>query len=66
MTPLIRIRHLSKGYVRGGQAIPVLLDILAPNMRTVQITDDLPRFWAVHYPTIKSALARRYPKHEWR
>ena len=25
--PLIRIRHLSKGYVRGGQAIPVLLDI---------------------------------------
>ena len=27
MTPLIAIRHLSKGYVRGGQAIPVLLDI---------------------------------------
>ena len=27
MTPLIRISHLSKGYVRGGQAIPVLLDI---------------------------------------
>ena len=26
-TPLIRINHLSKGYVRGGQAIPVLLDI---------------------------------------
>ena len=51
--------------VAGGR-IPVLLDILAPNMRTVQITDDLPRFWAVHYPTIKSALARRYPKHEWR
>ena len=25
--PLIRVRHLSKGYVRGGQAIPVLLDI---------------------------------------
>ncbi len=46
--------------------IPVLLDILAPNMRTVQITDDLPRFWAVHYPAIRSALARRYPKHEWR
>jgi len=27
MTPLISIRHLSKGYVRGGQAIPVLLDL---------------------------------------
>ena len=46
--------------------IPVLLDILAPNMRTVQITDDLPRFWQVHYPAIKPQLSRRYPKHEWR
>lgn len=47
-------------------SVPVLLDILAPNMRTVQITDDLKRFWEVHYPALKSALARRYPKHEWR
>ncbi len=46
--------------------IPVLLDILAPNFRTVQITDDLPRFWEVHYPAIRSQLSRRYPKHEWR
>ena len=50
----------------GNGKIPVLLDILAPNMRTVQITDDLPRFWEVHYPALRSALARRYPKHEWR
>ncbi|MBO7742540.1 MAG: hypothetical protein J6S21_08305, partial [Victivallales bacterium] len=46
--------------------IPILLDILAPNYRTVQITDDLPRFWEVHYPAARSQLARRYPKHEWR
>ncbi|MDD3695462.1 MAG: ATP-dependent helicase HrpB [Lentisphaeria bacterium] len=51
--------------VAGGR-IPVLLDILAPNMRTVQITADLPRFWQVHYPGLRSALAKRYPKHEWR
>ncbi|MBR6470940.1 MAG: hypothetical protein IKS83_04020, partial [Victivallales bacterium] len=50
----------------GDGRIPVLLDILAPNMRTVQITDDLPRFWQVHYPAIKPQLSRRYPKHEWR
>ncbi|MFA6929712.1 MAG: ATP-dependent helicase HrpB [Lentisphaeria bacterium] len=54
-----------KAAVAKGQ-IPILLDILAPNMRTVQITDDLPRFWEVHYPALRSALARRYPKHEWR
>ena len=50
----------------GDGKIPVLLDILAPNFRTVQITDDLPRFWQVHYPSIKSQLQRRYPKHQWR
>ncbi len=45
---------------------PVLLEILAPNMRAVQVTDNLARFWDVHYPEIKQQLARRYPKHEWR
>ncbi|MGB0580174.1 MAG: ATP-dependent helicase HrpB [Limisphaerales bacterium] len=45
---------------------PVLIHILAPNMRPVQVTQDLANFWKEHYPAIKSQLARRYPKHEWR
>ena len=44
---------------------PVLLHILAPNMRPVQITQDLAGFWREHYPKIKSELQRKYPKHEW-
>jgi len=40
--------------------------VLAPNNRPVQITDDLENFWQTHYPAIKKALSRRYPKHEWR
>ena len=44
----------------------ILLDILAPNQRTVQITDDLKRFWLEHYPKLKKTLAPRYPKHKWR
>jgi len=46
--------------------VPILLEILAPNMRPVQITDDLPRFWQTLYPEVKKQLARRYPRHEWR
>lgn len=46
--------------------VPVLLHILAPNMRAVQITQDLAGFWREHYPRIKSELQRKYPKHEWR
>ncbi len=46
--------------------VPVLLHILAPSMRPVQITRDLASFWAEHYPRIKQELQRKYPKHEWR
>ncbi|MBI5383188.1 MAG: ATP-dependent helicase HrpB [Verrucomicrobia bacterium] len=46
--------------------VPVLLHILAPNMRAVQITQDLAGFWKEHYPRLKSELQRKYPKHEWR
>ena len=46
--------------------VPVLLHILAPSMRPVQITQDLAGFWTEHYPRIKQELQRKYPKHEWR
>lgn len=46
--------------------VPVLLHVLAPNMRPVQITQDLAGFWREHYPRIKQELQRKYPKHEWR
>ena len=45
--------------------VPVVLEILAPNRRPVQITDDLPGFWKRTYPTIRKELRRRYPKHPW-
>ncbi len=45
---------------------PLLIDILAPNQRTVQKTLDLPGFWSGSYPQIRKELAGRYPKHEWR
>jgi ATP-dependent helicase HrpB len=51
--------------VAGGKAV-VLIEVLAPNNRPVQITDDLARFWEVHYPEIRKSLSRRYPRHEWR
>ncbi len=46
--------------------VPVLVHILAPNMRPVQITQDLASFWREQYPKVKQELQRRYPKHEWR
>lgn len=46
--------------------IPLVVQILAPSQRPVQITKDLPGFWRDHYPRIRQELRRKYPKHEWR
>ena len=51
--------------IAGGR-VSVLMEVLAPNNRPVQITHDLTNFWEVHYPEIKKSLSRRYPRHEWR
>ncbi len=50
--------------VAGGR-IPVLLHLLAPNMRPQQVTDDLASFWKNTYPDVRKELKRRYPKHAW-
>ena len=46
--------------------VPLLIQLLAPNMRPIQVTKDLASFWLNSYPTIAKELKRRYPKHEWR
>lgn len=51
--------------VAGGRQ-KVTLEILAPNYRPAQVTDDLAGFWERTYPELKKELRRRYPRHEWR
>jgi ATP-dependent helicase HrpB len=46
--------------------VPVLLEILGPNFRPLQVTSDLANFWSVLYPSLRNELRRRYPRHEWR
>ena len=46
--------------------VPVVVHILTPGMKPIQITQDLAGFWREHYPKIKSELQRKYPKHLWR
>jgi ATP-dependent helicase HrpB len=50
--------------VAGGR-VPVLLHLLAPNMRVTQVTDDLASFWASGYQMVRKDLRARYPKHAW-
>jgi len=45
--------------------VPMLIHMLAPNMRPQQITDDLESFWKNTYSVIRKELRGRYPKHAW-
>ena len=46
--------------------VPVLVHILTPGMKPIQITQDLAGFWREQYPRVKSELQRKYPRHVWR
>ena len=43
----------------------MLLELLAPNGRPQQITDDLAGFWERTWPEVRKELRARYPKHAW-
>lgn len=55
-----------RGLSIGKGRTPLRIQVLAPNHRPIQITNDLESFWRDGYPKIKKELQRKYPKHEWR
>ncbi len=54
-------RHPS---VCGGK-IPLTLELLSPAQRPIQVTRDLPGFWAGSWSDVKAEMKGRYPRHSW-
>jgi ATP-dependent helicase HrpB len=69
-TPLLSVRLqelfglLDTPKVNQGK-VSVLIEMLSPGYKPVQLTQDLKSFWANGYFEVKKELKRRYPKHEW-
>jgi ATP-dependent helicase HrpB len=56
---------MKQGPAVAGGEIPIVLHLLSPAQRPVQVTGDLSGFWKNHYPQIRRELSRRYPRHKW-
>jgi ATP-dependent helicase HrpB len=48
-----------------GGRIPVVIEMLSPAHRPVQVTRDLPGFWRGSYAAVRAEMKGRYPRHDW-
>ena len=45
--------------------MPFTISLLSPADRPIQVTADLPGFWAGSWAEVRKDMAGRYPKHRW-
>ena len=46
-------------------AIPLILELLSPAQRPIQVTQDLAQFWAGSYKAVQKEMKSKYPRHYW-
>lgn len=50
--------------IAGGK-LPLVIELLSPAHRPVQVTRDLPGFWQGSYADVRTEMKGRYPRHPW-
>jgi ATP-dependent helicase HrpB len=53
------------GNINNNQGIPLLLELLSPAQRPIQVTQNLAQFWAGSYQSVQKDMKSNYPRHFW-
>ncbi len=67
-TIAIRVQELfglSRHPTIAGGRVPLVIELLSPAHRPVQVTRDLPGFWQGSYASVRTEMRGRYPRHPW-
>jgi ATP-dependent helicase HrpB len=68
--PILKVRlqevfGMKETPIIGKGKVPLVIHLLSPARRPVQVTQDLGSFWKTSYQDVKKELKGRYPKHYW-
>ena len=67
-TVSIRVQELfglTRHPALAGGRVPLVLELLSPAHRPIQVTRDLPGFWAGSWAGVRAEMRGRYPRHPW-
>ncbi|HCM46681.1 MAG TPA: ATP-dependent helicase HrpB [Colwellia sp.] len=56
---------MALGISKQNQGVPLLLELLSPAQRPIQVTQDLVTFWSGSYQAVQKDMKSRYPRHYW-